>query len=97
SGPLSGEAIGIYAADDPDQVAAALAACRRCLDEDAWFYAADERGTLAFFPHVVRATGSYLSREAGIDAGQPLAYLIAPPLESVVGLDAALKAAPVRL
>src|SRR5437762_4055475 len=26
-----------------------------------------------------------------------MAYLIAPPLESVIGLDAALKAAPVRL
>ncbi|MSP63367.1 MAG: ethanolamine utilization microcompartment protein EutL [Myxococcales bacterium] len=97
SGPLSGEAIGIYAARDPDEIAAALAACRRCLDEEAWFYAADERGQLAFFPHVVRATGRYLSKEAGIDAGRPMAYLIAPPLESVVGLDAALKAAPVTL
>ena len=29
--------------------------------------------------------------------GSALAYLIAPPLESVVGLDAALKAADVRL
>src|SRR5438874_2133081 len=27
----------------------------------------------------------------------PLAYLIAPPLESIIGLDAALKAAPVTL
>ncbi len=97
SGPLSGEAIGVYAARDPDEVAAALAACRRCLDEEAWFYAADERARLAFFPHVVRATGSYLSREAGIAPGRPMAYLIAPPLESVIGLDAALKAAPVSL
>jgi ethanolamine utilization protein EutL len=97
SGPLSGEAIGIYAARDPDEAAAALAACRRCLDEEAWFYAADERGELAFFPHVVRSTGSYLSKEAGIAVGAPMAYLIAPPLESVVGLDAALKAAPVQL
>jgi ethanolamine utilization protein EutL len=97
SGPLSGEAIGIYAARDPDETAAALAACRRCLDEEAWFYAADERAELAFFPHVVRATGGYLSKEAGIPVGAPMAYLIAPPLESVVGLDAALKAAPVEL
>jgi ethanolamine utilization protein EutL len=97
SGPLSGEAIGVYAARDPDEIEEALAACRRSLAEDAWFYAADERGELAFFPHVVRATGRYLSREAGIEPGRPMAYLIAPPLESVIGLDAALKAAPVRL
>ena len=97
SGPLSGEAIGMYAAADPAAIEAALAACRRCLDEEAWFYAADERAQLAFFPHVIRATGSYLSREAGIALGRPMAYLIAPPLESVIGIDAALKAAPVAL
>ena len=97
SGPLSGEAIGVYAARDPDEIAAALEACLRSLAEDAWFYAADARKQLAFFPHVVRSTGSYLSREAGIAPGAPMAYLIAPPLESMVGLDAALKAAPVRL
>src|SRR5437762_10282942 len=44
SGPLSGEAMGIYAARDPDEIEAALSACRRSLAEDAWFYAADERG-----------------------------------------------------
>lgn len=97
SGPLSGEAIGVYAARDPAEIAAALAACVQTLEREAWFYAADERQQLAFFPHVVRACGSYLSREVGIAVGAPLAYLIAPPLESMVGLDAALKAAPVRL
>src|SRR5262249_33778903 len=50
-----------------------------------------------FFPHVVSATGRYLAALADVPVGQPLAYLIAPPLESVVGLDAALKAAPVTL
>jgi len=97
SGPLSGEAIGVYAARDPDEIRAALDACLGCLAREAWFYFADERKTLAFFPHVVRATGSYLSREAGIAPGAPLAYLIAPPLESMIGLDAALKAAQVTL
>src|SRR5262245_20957743 len=29
SGPLSGEAIGIYAGEDPSEIAAALEACRR--------------------------------------------------------------------
>lgn len=97
SGPLSGEAIGVYAARDPDEVRAALDACVETLAREAWFYAADEAGRLAFFPHVVRATGSYLSREAGIAVGAPLAYLIAPPLESMVALDAAVKAAQVRV
>jgi ethanolamine utilization protein EutL len=97
SGPLSGEAIGMYAARDPDEIREALDACVATLEREAWFYAADEKKELAFFPHVVRATGTYLSREAGIEPGAPLAYLIAPPLESMVGLDAALKAAAVRI
>jgi ethanolamine utilization protein EutL len=97
SGPLSGEVIGVFAAADPDEIQAALRAAVKCLEEDAWFYSADEKGQLAFFPHVVSATGTYLSAAAGVEVGQPLAYLIAPPLESVIGLDAALKAAPVTL
>lgn len=97
SGPLSGEAIGVYAARDPDEIREALDGCVRTLEREAWFYAADARGELAFFPHVVRATGTYLSRQAGIAVGAPMAYLIAPPLESMVGLDAALKAAAVQL
>jgi len=97
SGPLSGEVIGIYAGSDPDRIQVALAACLRTLAEEAWFYAADAAGRLGFFPHVVAATGSYLSREAGVPLGAPIAYLIAPPAESIIGLDAALKAAPVEL
>src|SRR5262249_61471263 len=58
SGPLSGEVIGIYAAADPDQIRAALDACLSHLENEAWFYAADEAGALAFFPHVIPAVGS---------------------------------------
>lgn len=38
-----------------------------------------------------------MSQVAGINEGEALAYLIAPPLESVYGVDAALKAADVRM
>ena len=36
SGPLSGEAIGVYAARDPDEILAALAACTQTLEREAW-------------------------------------------------------------
>lgn len=105
SGPLSGEVIGCYASHDIDEIHAALAACRRCLADEAWFYAAElparagggGSGSIAFFPHVVRATGHYLSKQAGIAAGQPMCYLIAPPVEALVALDAAIKTGGVRL
>jgi len=100
SGPLSGECIGIYAARDPAEIDAALAACRAYLENEAWFYAIGVGAggdDVIFYPHVVAATGRYLAPLAGVAAGAPIAYLIAPPLESIVGIDAACKAATVRL
>lgn len=97
SGPLSGEIIGCYASHDIDEVHSALAACQRCLADEAFFYAADADAQHAFFPHVVRATGHYLSAQAGIAAGAPMAYLIAPPIEAMIGVDAAVKAGDVTL
>lgn len=97
SGPFSGECLGVIAGAGPDEVREGLAACVRCLEEDACFYRANEEGTLLIFPHVVHAIGTYLARESGLSPGAAMAYLIAPPLEAVIGLDAALKAADVRL
>lgn len=97
SGPLSGEIIGILAAPDPAEARAGLNACIAYAEESAWFYAADEPGDLAFFAHTISRTGRYLSKEAEVVEGNPLAYLIAPPLEATYALDAALKAADVEM
>ena len=51
----------------------------------------------AFLAHVVSRTGSYLSATAGCRLGDPMAYLVAPPLEATFGIDAALKSADVQL
>ena len=96
SGRLSGEILGVLAGPDADTVDEGLAAALRCLQHDACFYAADEGGTIAVFPHVISSIGYYLSQEAGIAFGDSMAYLVAPPLEAALGLDAALKAAEVR-
>jgi ethanolamine utilization protein EutL len=96
SGRLSGEILGVLAGRDPDEVDEGLAALERCLRHDACFYSADPRGDIAVFPHVIASLGSYLSAEAGLAAGDSMAYLVAPPIEATVALDAALKAADVR-
>ncbi|MEZ5086236.1 MAG: ethanolamine utilization microcompartment protein EutL [Tessaracoccus sp.] len=97
SGPLSGEIIGMLAGSSPAEVRSGMDACISYTEDEAWFYTADEPGDLTFFSHLISSTGSYLSAEAGIGRGQPLAYLIAPPLEATFGLDAALKAADVEM
>jgi ethanolamine utilization protein EutL len=101
SGPFSGECIGVYAGRDPAEIDAALDACLAYLESDAWFYAIatleDPDRPVALFPHVIASVGRYLAPLADIPVGSPLAYLIAPPLESIVGLDAACKAGRVHV
>ena len=97
SGPFSGEIIGVYAASDPDILSSGINAAVRYLESKAFFYSANEDNSLCFYPHVISQTGNYLSKEAGVEPGTPMAYLIAPPIEAILGLDAALKAADVSL
>jgi ethanolamine utilization protein EutL len=97
SGPLSGEIMGVIGGADPDNVAAGLKALRQALAEEICFYTIDEKNMPSFFPHVISSLGHYLSEQAGLKPGQPMAYLIAPPAESVVALDHAMKSARVKI
>jgi len=96
SGRLSGEILGVLAAAEPEAIEHGLTALLRCLAHDACFYDADGKRGVTVFPHVITSLGEYLAREAGLAPGTAMAYLVAPPLEATIGLDAALKAADVR-
>ena len=96
SGRLSGEILGVLGAAEPQAIEAGLEALLACLAHDACFYDADGKRTVTVFPHVIASLGEYLSREAGLAPGAAMAYLVAPPIEATIGLDAALKAADVR-
>lgn len=95
SGPLSGEILGVIAGDNPEEVAAGMKAIVRCLEHDACFYGANDDGSVAVFPHVIASLGHYLSAEASLKPGDSMAYVVAPPMEATIALDAALKAADV--
>jgi ethanolamine utilization protein EutL len=97
SGKLSGEIIAMLAGPNPAEVRAGLNAALGYLKTEAIWYSANEDDSIAFFPHLISRTGSYLSKVCNIPLGDPIAYLIAPPLEGMVALDAALKAAAVRI
>ena len=94
---LAGEFLGILAGPAPDEVQSGLAAARRMIEHDASFYSANADDSVVYYAHCISRTGSYLSAQCEIPEGSPLAYLIAPPLESIYGLDKALKAAQVRI
>lgn len=94
---LAGEFIGILSGEDPAEVKSGLEAAIQCIEKDAHFYSANEDDSVVYFAHCISRTGSYLSGQAGVPEGTAMAYVIAPPLEAMVGLDAALKAADVEL
>ena len=97
SGPLSGEIIAMLAGPNPEEVRAGLDAAIRYMTTRALWFSANQDSSIAFFPHVISQTGSYLSELCDIPLGSSIAYLIAPPLEGVLALDSALKAAAVKV
>jgi ethanolamine utilization protein EutL len=99
SGPFSGEVLGIVAGTDPDEVKEALRAVQTHLREVVRFqtFPGGAAAAPAFLAHVIAESGRYLAPEAGIEPGSPMAYLIAPPVEALVAVDAALKASGARL
>ena len=94
---LAGEIIGILAGPNPAEVKSGLDACIDVIENEAHFVSANEDDSVCYYAHCISRTGSYLSKGAGIEEGEALAYLIAPPLEAMYAVDAALKAADVKL
>ena len=94
---LAGEFLGILAGPSPAEVESGLAAAIHMIEYEASFYSANADDSVVYYAHCISRTGSYLSAQCGIPEGSPLAYLIAPPLESVYAMDKALKAAQVRI
>lgn len=94
---LAGEVIGILAGPSPEEVRSGLNAVVDFIEGGAHFVSANEDNSITYFAHCVSRTGTYLSETAGIKEGEALAYLIAPPLEAMYAIDAALKAADVTI
>ena len=98
SGPLSGEIIAILAGPTPEQVRSGLQAAIDTIENKAIYYGANPpNNDIRFFAYPIAQSGTYLSKDAKVDAGTPLAYVVAPPLEATYALDIALKSAEVKL
>ena len=91
--PYAGEVIGILAGPTPGAVRSGMEAALAALERVGF----EQAGEVPYLAHTVSSCGSYLAAEADVHPGSALAYLIAPPLESMYGLDAALKASDVKL
>lgn len=94
---LAGEVIGILAGASPSEVQSGLQGALEVLQSGIGFVSANADESVVYLAHTVSACGNYLAQQARVKTGQALAYLVAPPVEAMVGLDAAMKAADVQL
>ena len=93
STPHAGEVLGILCAATPGALRSGMDAAVSALERIGF----SEAGNVPYLAYTVSSCGSFLAKEAEITEGSSLAYLIAPPLESMYALDYALKAADVKL
>ena len=93
STPNAGEVIGILAGQTPGAVRSGMDAALAVLQRVSF----EEAQGVPFLAHTVSSVGSFLAKEAQVPLGSAIAYLIAPPLEGMYAMDAALKAADVKL
>ncbi len=93
STPYAGEVIGILAGATPGAVRSGMEAALSALNRVGF----EDLNGVPCLAQTVSSVGSFLAGEAGIPTGSAISYLIAPPLEAIFGLDAALKASDVTL
>jgi len=93
STPNAGEVIGILAGATPGAVRSGMEAALGALQRVGF----EETCGVPFLAYTVSSVGTFLAKEAGVPLGSAIAYLIAPPLEAMYAMDAALKAADVKL
>lgn len=93
STPYAGEVLGILAGTTTGAVRSGMDAALDVLEHIGF----SQAGKIPYLAYTVSRSGAFLAGEAGVPEGTALAYLIAPPLESMYALDSALKAADVKL
>ena len=93
STPYAGEVVGILAAPTPGAARSGMEAVLGALERIGF----EETKGVPYLAYTVSRSGSFLAQEAGVREGDALAYLIAPPLESMYAMDAAMKASDVKL
>ena len=94
---LAGEFLGVLSGPTPADVRSALEAARADIEERQHIDAATEDNSILYYVHCISRCGSYLAQFCQVPEGSSLAFLIAPPLEAIFGVDAVLKAVDVRI
>ena len=92
-----GEMIGIISGPTVSDVESGLKTISHFTSHNACLFSAREDDGVQFYAQVISKVGSFLAEMCHIPQGSSVAYLVGPPLESMMGVDEALTAADVEV
>ncbi len=94
---LSGEFYGAFSAPNPEDIVSAFQIIQQVVDNEAYFISCNDDDSIAYIAHTESRSGTYWPQISKVKEGNALLYLVAPPNESMYAMDAALKAADVKI
>ena len=94
---LAGEVIGIIAGPSPAEINSGLSVINQVIEEEASFIVPMTTIVSYILHTLFLELVVFFLNKLNIPEGEAIAYLIAPPLEAMVALDAAMKAADVQM
>lgn len=96
---LAGEFIGILSGGTTEDVKTALTLASNYMKDSLCgeIQFADEENSIPYYAHCIPRPGTYFKTATNISENESIAFLIAPPLESMYALDSVLKSADVKI
>ena len=92
-----GEITAIISGEKVADVKSGLHYAKDYIENKSGNYHLNEDGTLGYYVDYVPRIGKYYQESLGLSEGTSIAYLVSAPVESMYGLDKALKAADVKI
>lgn len=92
-----GEITAIISGEKVADVKSGLQYAKDYIENKSGNYSLNEEGTLGYYVDYVPRIGKYYQESLGLSEGTSIAYLVSAPVESMYGLDKALKAADVKI
>ena len=95
--PENHQSMAIISGEKVADVKSGLQYAKDYIENKSGNYSLNEEGTLGYYVDYVPRIGKYYQESLGLSEGTSIAYLVSAPVESMYGLDKALKAADVKI
>ncbi|MGV8906406.1 MAG: ethanolamine utilization microcompartment protein EutL [Acetobacterium sp.] len=92
-----GQMFGIISGPSMDDVKVGLQYIVDFVSTKSGLYSANDDGSITYYAQTVSSIGSYFAKRLDLPEGSAIAYLSAPPLEGLIGIDEALRSADVKI